>query len=102
MKRRPQSFRHLVGFTICGSGLIERRADPNDRRAKRLFLTPAAKPLLDRLDALGTALMGTVLKGIPPEKTDLMLAHLGAMKENLRGALQTNLEAAADKRKSYG
>src|SRR5829696_3818444 len=30
---------------LCDSGLIERRADPNDRRAKRLFLTPAAKPV---------------------------------------------------------
>ena len=34
---------------LCDSGLIERRSDPNDRRAKRLFLTPAARPLLDRL-----------------------------------------------------
>ena len=31
------------------SGLIERRPDPHDRRAKRLFLTPAARPLLERL-----------------------------------------------------
>src|ERR1700735_2281564 len=29
-------------------GLIERRADPADRRAKRLFLMPTARPLLDR------------------------------------------------------
>src|SRR3974390_1319371 len=32
---------------LCDSGLIERRADPADRRAKRLFLTPAARPVLD-------------------------------------------------------
>src|SRR4029079_1745826 len=30
--------------------LIERRPDPNDGRAKRLYLTPAARPLLDRID----------------------------------------------------
>ena len=24
---------------LCDNGLIERRSDPNDRRAKRLFLT---------------------------------------------------------------
>ena len=28
---------------LCDNGLIERRSDPNDRRVKRLFLTPAAK-----------------------------------------------------------
>ena len=35
---------------LSDSGLIERRADPDDRRAKRLFLTPAAQPLMDRLE----------------------------------------------------
>src|SRR3569832_2436313 len=29
---------------LCDSGLIERRADAEDRRAKRLYLTKAAKP----------------------------------------------------------
>src|ERR1041385_2526707 len=31
---------------LCANGLIERRADPEDRRANRLFLTPAAGPLM--------------------------------------------------------
>ena len=30
---------------LCDSGLIERRPDPADRRAKRLFLTDAARPV---------------------------------------------------------
>jgi MarR family transcriptional regulator for hemolysin len=30
---------------LSDSGLIERRPDPGDRRAKRLFLTPAARPI---------------------------------------------------------
>src|ERR1700749_181958 len=38
---------------LCDSGLIERRPDPDDRRAKRLFLTPAARPPLVRLAARG-------------------------------------------------
>ena len=38
---------------LCDSGLIERRPDPADRRVKRLFLMPAARPLLERLGALG-------------------------------------------------
>src|ERR1700688_3128302 len=44
---------------LCDSGLIERRADPRDRRVNRLFLTPAARPLLQRLGELGEELMST-------------------------------------------
>src|SRR5580658_2173677 len=52
---------------LCGSGWIERHADPNDRRAKRLFLTPAARPLLERLGDLGEELMATALVGVERE-----------------------------------
>src|SRR3974390_2113398 len=38
---------------LCDSGLIERRADPDDRRAKRLYLTPAAGRVLDGLARIG-------------------------------------------------
>jgi MarR family transcriptional regulator for hemolysin len=38
---------------LCDNGVIERRPDPTDRRVKRLYLTPAAKPLLERLGDLG-------------------------------------------------
>jgi MarR family transcriptional regulator for hemolysin len=27
---------------LCAGGLIERRPDPNDRRANRLYLTPSS------------------------------------------------------------
>src|SRR6478609_5475825 len=49
---------------LAANGLIERRPDPNDRRANRLYLTPAARPLLDRLADLGSDMMGTVLSGL--------------------------------------
>src|SRR5499425_3837435 len=49
---------------LASNGLIERRPDPNDRRAKRLYLTPAARPLLERLSVLGEELMGTALAGL--------------------------------------
>src|ERR1700723_876247 len=52
---------------LAESGLIERRPDPDDRRAKRLFLTPAARPLLERLGSLGDELMGTALAGVDRE-----------------------------------
>ncbi|HEU4660058.1 MAG TPA: MarR family transcriptional regulator [Pseudolabrys sp.] len=69
---------------LNANGLIERRPDPNDRRANRLYLTPAARPLLDRLDALGTEMMDTVLEGITPQSVVRMLDELDAIRENLR------------------
>ncbi|MFL6301934.1 MAG: MarR family winged helix-turn-helix transcriptional regulator, partial [Candidatus Sulfotelmatobacter sp.] len=53
---QPISLTRLLD-SLCEGGLIERRADPEDRRAKRLFLTPAARPLLARLSELGQELM---------------------------------------------
>jgi MarR family transcriptional regulator, transcriptional regulator for hemolysin len=70
------------------SGLIERRPDPRDRRAKRLFLTPAARPLLERLGGLAEELMSTTLAGIDRSTVKLMLANLSIAKENLRQAIQ--------------
>jgi MarR family transcriptional regulator, transcriptional regulator for hemolysin len=73
---------------LCDSELIERRADPNDRRAKRLYLTPAARPMLERLGDLGDELMGTALAGVQREAIEKMVAQLAIVKENLRQAIQ--------------
>jgi MarR family transcriptional regulator for hemolysin len=72
------------------NGLIERRADPNDRRVNRLYLKPAARPLLDQLATLSESLMGTVLEGIEPESMERMLRDLGRIKDNLRAAIARN------------
>lgn len=46
------------------SGLIERRADPTDRRARLLFLGPDAGPLLEQLRALGAETREVALAGM--------------------------------------
>lgn len=68
--------------------LIERRADPDDRRAKRLFLTPAARPLIEKLGVLGEDLMAMALRGVAPESVERMVEQFGVVKENLRQAIQ--------------
>jgi MarR family transcriptional regulator, transcriptional regulator for hemolysin len=73
---------------LCDNGLIERRADPNDRRAKRLFLMPAARPLLGRLSDLGEELMQTALAGLSEAEIAALLAKLTTVKDNLRQAVQ--------------
>lgn len=86
---QPISLTRLLD-RLADNGLIERRADPNDRRANRLYLKPAAKPLLGQLAALGTDMMGTVLKGVDEPAIELMLKELGRVKSNLRTAIQNN------------
>src|SRR3984957_6600486 len=73
---------------LAESGLIERRPDPDDRRAKRLYLTPGGRPLLERLTELGEDLMETALPGLAPADVNGLLAHLSTVKENLRQAIQ--------------
>jgi MarR family transcriptional regulator for hemolysin len=75
---------------LAGNGLIERRADPNDRRANRLYLMPAAKPLLDRLADLGSDMMETVLDGMSQTSIERTLKELGLVKDNLRSAIAHN------------
>jgi MarR family transcriptional regulator for hemolysin len=72
------------------NGLIERRADPNDRRVNRLYLKPAARPLLDQLAVLGETLMATVLEGLDAESKERMLRDLKLVKDNLRAAIGRN------------
>jgi len=75
---------------LADNGLIERRADPNDRRANRLYLKAAAKPLLGRLADLGTDIMEIVLDGISSTSIERMLKELTAVKDNLRSAIAAN------------
>jgi len=87
---------------LCASGLIERRPDPNDRRANRLYLTAAARPLLERLGELGEELTATALAGVDRAAVERMVAELATVKENLRQAnAQRTVTAPAGERR-YG
>src|ERR1700691_3609249 len=46
-------------------GLVERRSDPRDRRANRLFLTASGRQLANDLDSLREAIATDVLQEIP-------------------------------------
>ena len=88
---------------LAENGLIERRPDPEDRRAKRLYLTPGARPLLERLSELGEDLMETALAGLQPADVNALLAHLATVKENLRQAIQRKPTGKqADPEQRYG
>jgi MarR family transcriptional regulator for hemolysin len=93
---QPITLTRLVD-RLCASGLIERRADPGDRRVKRLYLTPQALPLMDRLADLGNDLMGSVLEGFDAKTIERMIAELGGVKENLKTAIASRADKSAAK-----
>jgi MarR family transcriptional regulator for hemolysin len=86
---QPISLTRLLD-RLAENGLIERRADPNDRRANRLYLTPAARPLLEQLAKLGNDMMETVLDGLDGNANEQLLRDLTLMKDNLRAAIARN------------
>ena len=87
---------------LCDSGLIERRPDPADRRAKRLFLTPAARPLLKQLASLGEETMSGATEGLSQENIERMVTELATVKDNLRRLIQQRNANAAMGARHYG
>lgn len=83
---QPISLTRLLD-RLAENGLIERRPDPNDRRANRLYLTAAAHPLLAQLAELGKDLMEHVLAGLDDTTNEHLLRELGLIRDNLRAAI---------------
>ncbi|HWI28390.1 MAG TPA: MarR family transcriptional regulator [Stellaceae bacterium] len=65
------------------SGLVERRDDPADRRAHRLFLTERARPLLDACRALGETVYDEAFAGIADEQREHLIDLLVCVRGNL-------------------
>jgi len=72
-------------------GLVQRCQDPSDRRVRRLYLTDAAHPLLERLRAVGTQTRGVALEGLGAEERERLLNLLARVRDNLKN----NCHAAA-------
>ena len=68
------------------AGLVERRPDPNDRRAWQLFLGQAAMPLLDRLQERSVEMRRRALKGLSEEEVEALTSQLEVIRNNLSGA----------------
>lgn len=65
-------------------GLLERRHDPKDRRANRLFLTAKGRQLVDDLDSLRVAIANDVLQEMPGEAIETSLWTLRGIKERIK------------------
>jgi len=65
------------------AGLVERRRDPDDRRAQRLFLTAAAAPIMDQLWKMVADMHDVALAGLSSAVREGIVKALKTMKKNL-------------------
>ena len=64
------------------SGLVERVADPTDRRAWRLHVTVKAQPLVEKLRALAAEMTANAFAGIDPKDIEITRQVLARVREN--------------------
>ena len=70
---------------LAEAGLVERRADPADRRAWRLYLRPRARDLLADLAPIAADLRAEMLAGLSAAEQAGLQALLLRLRANLSG-----------------
>ncbi len=70
---------------LVEAGLLERRADPADRRAHRIWLTAAIDPVIDELTRIGAEEEEAAFAGFDAAEQALLHAMLGRITANLGG-----------------
>ncbi|HEY4941780.1 MAG TPA: MarR family transcriptional regulator [Rhizomicrobium sp.] len=64
-------------------GLVERRADPSDRRIRRLHLLPAAQPILETINDARETMNARITAGLDDATRNTLIDALLTIKENL-------------------
>ena len=67
------------------AGRVERRRDPNDRRAWQIHLTDAAMPLIDKLKERAAGLNAVALAGLGERDQAELVRMLDVIQRNLSG-----------------
>jgi len=94
---KPITLTRLID-RLCKSGLVERRPDPRDRRARFLYLTPRARPLLARIAGQTEELAATVFEGLESAALDALADRLGLVRDNLKRAMADGPPEATSER----
>lgn len=76
------------------AGWVERRSDPDDRRAHRLYLSEKAHPLLDQLEEMSAETRGDALAELSKSETDVLMRLLAQVHDNLSNRESVGDEAA--------
>ncbi len=75
-------------------GLIDRRADPRDSRAKVVEIEPEGRALVERARAVGLAVYTRAVEGIGSEEEKLLSGALERLRGNLVGMSAEEKESA--------
>lgn len=80
----------ITAITLTGlldrmerDGWVERRADPVDRRAKRIFLTEKVAPVMKELRALGREVRKSAQEGLSEAEQQTLISLLLRVRSNL-------------------
>ncbi len=68
---------------LAEAGLVERRRDPDDRRAWNLYLTDKARPLIDQLRTIADDVFATALADLPADEVEAFAGVLARIRSNL-------------------
>jgi len=67
---------------LCAEGLLERRPRDDDRRARAVYLTSAAEPLLDQLAAIAKVGEERLFKDFTDAELDQLKGYMDRLYEN--------------------
>lgn len=89
-QQRLAEIMDLTPITMTGlldrlerDGWVERRADPDDRRAKRIFLTDKVLPVMKKITALGKEIRKVAMAGLSEAEQQKLIALLLRVRTNL-------------------
>ena len=88
---------------LGADGWVERRPDPHDKRARRLFLTDKGRPILVELRVVALSVREEALSGLRAREQDQLIDQLVVVKENLLLAdeMAARVLASEPETKSY-
>jgi DNA-binding MarR family transcriptional regulator len=82
LEAKPITIARLID-RMEGAGWIERRNDPLDRRAVKLYLTAKCQPILAQIHARAAEMMADTVAGMPAAAQRHLFDNLQRIKRNL-------------------
>lgn len=80
---------------LCDDGYLERRENPSDRRGYRVYLTPAAQPVLEKLGAIAQIQEHELFQGFEDPDLARMETLLDLVYQNLSECRKRDLDEKA-------
>jgi len=73
---------------LQAQGYVERRMDPADRRARRVYITDKGFEVIAQMQKVGTKLNRSILAGVSREEQRITEETLARVKANIRALIQ--------------